>query len=328
MNIANNDVNVSQEATWTTNFGDVNVDAFEQPNGPNLPSGFDTATATPLNYFDLLFKTEMFGKIVNHTNNYALFKRDEIRTKNNDPEYADPRWSDTSVPEIRALFGINILMGVSTLPQYHLYWHKDTFVGNAGVMDTMTLKSMKNSCSISMCQTGLQSPQAWIMTSCTRYSQFSKWYKRTLKHITILARTKWLMKQWLASKGSSPMSSTCLQNQSSVVSKCGWDVTQNLHEFDVYLGHQQNSIHGLAYDVMKLCQHIEGKNHPLYCDNYFTSILLFADLLNTKIYASGTIRQNKWGLPGEVKKKTTSYEPWRSPIFPEGKLGCHCLAGK
>ena len=76
-----------------------------------------------------------------------------------------------------------------------------------------------------------------------------------------------------------------------------------LHEFDVYLGHEQNSIHGLAYDVvMKLCQHIAGKNHHLYCDNYFTSILLFTDLLNMKIYTSETIRHKKWGLPGEVEK--------------------------
>ena len=93
-----------------------------------------------MDYFELLFKTEMFDKIVNHTNNYAVFKRDEIRTKTNDPEYADPRWSNTSVPEMRALFGINILMGVSTLLQYHLYWHKDKLISNAGVKDTVTLK--------------------------------------------------------------------------------------------------------------------------------------------------------------------------------------------
>ena len=41
---------------------------------------------------------------------------------------------------MRALFGINILMGVSALPQYHLYWHKDKFIGNASVKGTMTLK--------------------------------------------------------------------------------------------------------------------------------------------------------------------------------------------
>ena len=81
LNIANSNVNVPQEATWTTNSGDVNVDAFEQLNGQNLPPGFDTAIATPPDYFELLFKTEMFDKIVNHTNNYAVFKRDEIRTK-------------------------------------------------------------------------------------------------------------------------------------------------------------------------------------------------------------------------------------------------------
>ena len=39
LNIVNNDVNVRQEATWTTNFGDVSVDAFEHPSGSDLPPG-------------------------------------------------------------------------------------------------------------------------------------------------------------------------------------------------------------------------------------------------------------------------------------------------
>ena len=188
-NIANNDVNVPQEATWTTNFGDVSVDAVEQPSGPDLPPGFDTATAPPLYYFELLFQTE----IVNHTDNYAVFKRDEIRTKNNDPECADPRWSDTSVSEMRALFGINILMGISTLPQYHLYWHKDKFIGNAGVKNTMTLKRYEKL--LQYLHVSGRATEPIGQTSCTRYDQSWKWYKRASKHITILARTKQLMKQ-------------------------------------------------------------------------------------------------------------------------------------
>ena len=133
-----NEINIGQNSTWTTNFSDIVVDTFEQVNGSNLPPGFDTATATPLDFFELLFKPEMFEEIVTHTNNYALFKRDEIRARRNNPGYLDAKWSDTSVAEIRALFGINVIMGITNLPQYHLYWHHDKFVGNVGIKDTMT----------------------------------------------------------------------------------------------------------------------------------------------------------------------------------------------
>lgn len=98
-----NTANTAQNLTWTTNFGDVVVDAFEQVTGPNLPPGFDTTTAKPLDYFELLFKPEMFEEIVTHTNNYALFKRDEVRAKRNNPDYIDQKWSETFVAEIRIL---------------------------------------------------------------------------------------------------------------------------------------------------------------------------------------------------------------------------------
>ena len=94
----------------------MHVDTFEQLSGPNSPLCFNTATAMPLDFFLIAFQNRNVWKNFQpHKQLYAEFKRDEIRTKNNEPEYADPRWSDTSVPEMRALFGINILMGISTL---------------------------------------------------------------------------------------------------------------------------------------------------------------------------------------------------------------------
>ena len=118
--------------TWTTNFGDVTVGPFEQDSGPNLPENFDVSAATPLNYFELLFKPEMFREIVTHTNNYAVFKRDETRAQKNEPDYVDNMWVNTSVDEMRAFFGMNVIMGINNLPGYKLYWHKDSFLGNAG----------------------------------------------------------------------------------------------------------------------------------------------------------------------------------------------------
>ena len=75
----------------------------------------------------------MFSDIVTHTNDYALFKRDEIRVQKNDPDYMDDKWENTSVAEVRALFGANIMMGINHLPQYKMYWHKDSFIGNDGI---------------------------------------------------------------------------------------------------------------------------------------------------------------------------------------------------
>ena len=75
-----------------------------------------------------------------------------------------------------------------------------------------------------------------------------------------------------------------------------------LHEYEVYLSWQQNLPNGLAYDVVsKLCQSIAGHNHHVYCE-YFTSTPLLKQLLQMKIYASGTVRSNKEGIPAEVKK--------------------------
>ena len=63
-----NATDIGQNSTWTTNFSDIVVDTFEQVSSPNLPPGFDTATARPLDFFELLFKPEMFEEIVTHTN--------------------------------------------------------------------------------------------------------------------------------------------------------------------------------------------------------------------------------------------------------------------
>ena len=101
------------------------------------------------------------------------------------------------------------------------------------------------------------------------------------------------------------MFSTCQQSQIKrgvkLWMRCDSE-SAYLHEYDVYLGKSQNSQHGLAYDVVtKLCESIAGHNHHVYCENYFTSVPLLKELLQMKIYASGTVRCNKRGLPDVIK---------------------------
>jgi hypothetical protein len=53
--------------------------------------------------------------------------------------------------------------------------------------------------------------------------------------------------------------------------------------------------------VMKLLQGLEGKRHCVVMDNYFSSISLFKDLVSKGIYATGTVRSNRIGLPSHLK---------------------------
>ena len=76
-----NDATVTANANipnWTTNFTDVTTEPFTQDSGPSLPEIFDVSFVIALDDFNLLFKSEIFSDIKDHTNNYAIFKQEEI----------------------------------------------------------------------------------------------------------------------------------------------------------------------------------------------------------------------------------------------------------
>ena len=86
-----NDINLNGEngevqPEWSQNFRDIQIDDFTNDFGPVLPDTFDVATATPIDYFNLLFKPEIFNQIRDHTNNYAIYRRDEHRTATQNPD--------------------------------------------------------------------------------------------------------------------------------------------------------------------------------------------------------------------------------------------------
>ena len=118
-----NDATVTANAdipNWTTNFTDITIDHFTRDSGSCLPENFDVSVAKALDYFNLLFKQEIFNDIKDHTNNYAIFKQEEIWRNRNNPNYVDNVWQETTVEELKALFGINNLMDLKPQPHYKL----------------------------------------------------------------------------------------------------------------------------------------------------------------------------------------------------------------
>ena len=90
-------------------------------------------------------------------------------------------------------------------------------------------------------------------------------------------------------------------------SRCGytWD-------YFVYEGKMQvGSGRGLSYDsVMELVsiKHL-GAGYRLYVDNFYTSPALFRDLLQKRIWACGTIREQRVGFPKGRPGGVTSRDP-------------------
>ncbi|XP_023704971.1 piggyBac transposable element-derived protein 4-like [Cryptotermes secundus] len=80
------------------------------------------------------------------------------------------------------------------------------------------------------------------------------------------------------------------------------------YDMTVYLGKQRQlaieeitSTHGI---VLQLIQRIEGLGHKIYMDNYFSSPALFDDPLDRKINSCRTVRNDRRGMPQEIRPKS------------------------
>ena len=75
-------------------------------------------------------------QIVLHTNNYACFcilKKRQLR-----PNYVDKQWpldgsNNLTIQELKAYFGIIIILGINPVKQYQMVFSADPFLGNEGI---------------------------------------------------------------------------------------------------------------------------------------------------------------------------------------------------
>ena len=61
------------------------------------------------------------------------------------PDYVDKQWSDDgsndiNLAELKAYFGILIILGINPVRQYKSAFSKDPYLGNEGIRKVMTLK--------------------------------------------------------------------------------------------------------------------------------------------------------------------------------------------
>ena len=78
-----------------------------------------------------------------------------------------------------------------------------------------------------------------------------------------------------------------------------------LCSFNTYTGKEESAEVNLGAKVAKkLLRMLVGKGYHLYFDNFFSSVSLMEDLLKDELYACGTFRKDRRGLPQAIVKTT------------------------
>lgn len=113
---------------WSTDLHDVEIAEFGEDHGPCHTLDHKDHV---YRYFQLMLPSAIFGKIAEETNKYAA----QTAESTGQP---DPDWVPTDETEVRACFGLWILMGINQKPDIPMYWSANKYIGNQGFKDCMT----------------------------------------------------------------------------------------------------------------------------------------------------------------------------------------------
>ncbi|CAH1974499.1 unnamed protein product [Acanthoscelides obtectus] len=256
----------------------------------------------PVEVFLCLFPDSLFDHIVFQTNLYAT--QASARS--------GKLFTPTNTMEMKKFVAINILMGIKRLPSYRDFWSTqielrdkyissliprtrfDWLLGNVHLNDSVMQPKRGEPLYDKLYKVR---PILQILSE-----NYAKYYKPT-KNVSI-------DESMIRFKGRSSLR----QYMPNKPIKRGYKVLVRASEsgyvdhFQIYTGKNgENAEKNLgARVVTDLTRSLVNGHHIVYFDNYFTSLMLLRQLKLDKIYACGTIRQNRVGIPTDVKEDKAS----------------------
>ncbi|XP_050049948.3 piggyBac transposable element-derived protein 4-like [Dermacentor andersoni] len=277
---------------WSTN---------EPPIRVGIPKSWDPHFSTKpvvraADCFDLYFDDEVLEMIVERTNRAGALKYPK-------------KWAVLTRDELRAYFGLLLLMSVSPRHHFYHYWSRDSLFNCEEIAKVMSFKRFQ-----------------YIMNSL-RVNDPSKEKKRGEDGYDRLAKLRPLIdklnkkfqeeyspsshqaidESMVAFKGRSSMK----QYIPMKPIKRGYKVwcradskTGYLLQFQVYEGKnaQRPANQSLGeHVVLSLSENVQPGTR-LFFDNYFTCTRLMETLAERSILAAGTVRTNRKDLPEELKR--------------------------
>ena len=294
---------------WSSRIRKPHINQFSQQTGPNLGD----EPMELLDYFYLFFSEDFFSTLADETNRYA---RQEIEKKRSTRGKGDSTWEEqgeTSAQEMKAFISTVINMGIDHKPQVEDYRSTNERLRNGAISKAMTINRWRKLNQYIHLSDNEKAPDENdpnrdrlfkvrpLLDMCNRNFKNGKYLPSRdlsideamigfkgrcyMKMYLPGKPTKWGLKSWMLAEAKTGF---CIHADIYTGTKAGQGVTE-----------------GLGYHVvMDLAQHISGKYHHLYFDNYFTSAKLMMDLLSIQTYSCGTVRNNRKGLPPGFNKKT------------------------
>lgn len=270
---------------------------------PRIQSSEFVECCSPGEFFCAIFDNELFEHLVLQTNMYA-----------NQQQLVN--WTPTNIEEMKAVFGVLLLMGVHVLPSLDHYWSSDPLFKVDSICQTMTCKRFKKILEAIHCNDNTKAKKR-------EEEGYDKLYKirpviNSLNHkfeaVYIPSSCQSVDECMILFKGRSSMKQYMplkpIKRGYKVWARCD-PVTGYLSEFDIYTGKgSEAQDQGLGSTlgsrvVTKLCSSLFGRQQPtlIVFDNFFTSVELLDILCQNNLLAVGTVRPNKRDLPPLLKKK-------------------------
>ncbi|XP_062531825.1 piggyBac transposable element-derived protein 4-like [Bombyx mori] len=231
--------------------------------------------------------------MVEETNKYAA---EFINSHVLKPKSRIHKWKDTTIEEMERFMGVLMVMGISKVPNLHLYWSKKRCYRNEYIANLITRDRF------------LLLLKFWHFSD--NVNNGDKLYKiRKILDIVFKLFTEILkpgrfividetMIPW---KGRLNFRQYIKNKAHKYGIKLYKLCTPEGYTYSVivYTGKdEEKSGAGHGYDVvMKLTKNLLEEGRTLIADNFYTSVPLAEELLKKKTFMCGTLRTNRRGLP-------------------------------
>lgn len=239
---------------------------------------------TPLTYFSKYFSHSIFSELAEKTNMYSV--------------YQSGKSLNTNESEIKKLVALHIVMGIIRFPRLRMYWTPSTkikFVNDIG-MSRNRFECLRNNLHIvDINAVHEKSDKLWkvrpiISSFENRCEQLQLEENLCIDESIIPFKGQLIVKQYIKGKPNPwGVKVFMLCGASGIIYRS--IVYQGSTTLPGDIQEQYAATDGL---VIYLSNRIpDHHGHKLFCDNYFTSLLLLRELLQRGIFTAGTIRNNR-----------------------------------
>ncbi|ROT63945.1 hypothetical protein C7M84_018134 [Penaeus vannamei] len=306
---------VYRNAPGTPNFRWRKKDNFPRKVAFSGDPGFKvplTVESTPLDIFSYLMTDDVIDHIVSETNLYAVAR----------PPAASPhmrRWTPTSRQEVKAYFGLRLLMGMVRLPSFRDYWSTDPGFRQTLMTEVMTrdrFDQLTTHLHFAHLEEGAPLPEDRMWKLRPVVDALNESFRTIFvsgQDITV-DESLWKFRGRLAFRTYNPTKRARFGLKVYKLSTSTGLAAGYTSCFKVYTGQDRGDMPSSTKAVFHLMEYggFLDKGYQLFVDSWYTSPTFFNLLQSRKTNAVGTARLNRKFMPKDLSVRRKGDVDYRS----------------